>query len=70
MSMKLYNEDLLALINQCLEDTCQDSKAQYLINCLTLNAYKNLTIKEIFEKELEHRKWFEAEIQQRRNEIS
>lgn len=50
------------LIDECMKPLADEVRTDYLINCLVLAHYQNMTVKEIFKAELKAKKEFEKEM--------
>lgn len=64
------DEELVALINECLDGLSDAVKADYILNCITLKHRQGLTVKQIFREELESKKRFEEELNARREKVN
>jgi hypothetical protein len=60
--MHSVNENLKAKIQACLIGD-EGTDLAYLINLLSLEAYQDLTIQEVFDKELKSKRWCEEHLE-------
>ena len=57
--------ETIELIEKCTEGMTAESKADYLINALSLKHLQNKTVKELFQAELKAKEEFETELKER-----